>query len=188
MQLCGTWYSPHSVIALISQVWPDSGRSVRRAGGIVASILTVITYAHPFLAVQTRLELARLHLGLSEPMGARTMLREIEEILALRPDLGTLVDTVSQLKASLSAHPRRGSAGSPTLTGAELRLLPMLCTHLTYQEIANELFLSKHTIHAQARSVFRKLGAKTRSEAVARSRELGLLDLANRQRCAFLVW
>jgi LuxR family transcriptional regulator, maltose regulon positive regulatory protein len=38
------------------------------------------------------------------------------------------------------------------------------------------MFLSRHTIKSQAMSLYRKLGASSRSEAVARSRELGLLD------------
>ena len=62
------------------------------------------------------------------------------------------------------------------MTAAELRLLPMLSTHLTFPEIAGELFLSRHTIKAQASSIYRKLGASSRSQAVTRSRELGLLD------------
>jgi LuxR family transcriptional regulator, maltose regulon positive regulatory protein len=65
-----------------------------------------------------------------------------------------------------------GSASA--LTGAELRLLPLLSTHLSFPEIAGELFLSRNTIKSQAYSIYRKLGASSRSQAVARSRELGL--------------
>jgi LuxR family transcriptional regulator, maltose regulon positive regulatory protein len=39
-----------------------------------------------------------------------------------------------------------------------------------------ELFLSPHTVKSQAISIYRKLGASSRTQAVARSRELGLLD------------
>jgi LuxR family transcriptional regulator, maltose regulon positive regulatory protein len=39
------------------------------------------------------------------------------------------------------------------------------------------MFLSRHTIKSQAASIYRKLGASSRSQAVARSRNLGLLDL-----------
>jgi LuxR family maltose regulon positive regulatory protein len=45
-----------------------------------------------------------------------------------------------------------------------------------FGEIAAELFLSPHTIKTQARSIYRKLGASTRSQAVTRARQLGLLD------------
>jgi LuxR family maltose regulon positive regulatory protein len=58
-----------------------------------------------------------------------------------------------------------------------LRLLPLLSTHLPVPEIAAELFLSPHTIKSEMKSIYRKLGATTRTQAVTRSRELGLLDL-----------
>jgi LuxR family maltose regulon positive regulatory protein len=51
-----------------------------------------------------------------------------------------------------------------------------LTTYLPFGEIATELFLSTHTIKTQARSIYRKLGATTRSQAVTQARELGLLD------------
>jgi DNA-binding CsgD family transcriptional regulator len=63
---------------------------------------------------------------------------------------------------------------SSALTAAELRLLPLLSTHLSFPQIAGEMFLSRHTIKSQAMSIYRKLGAPSRSQAVARSRELGL--------------
>ena len=62
------------------------------------------------------------------------------------------------------------------MTGAELRLVPLLSTHLSFPEIAAQMFLSPNTIKSQANSIYRKLGASTRSQAVTRSRDLGLLD------------
>jgi LuxR family transcriptional regulator, maltose regulon positive regulatory protein len=52
----------------------------------------------------------------------------------------------------------------------------MLATHLSFPQIAEEMFLSRNTIKSQANSMYRKLGASTRSQAVTRSRELGLLE------------
>ena len=66
--------------------------------------------------------------------------------------------------------------GAAALTGAELRLLPLLSTHLSLPEIAAEFSLSPHTIKSQAASIYRKLGASSRSQTVALSRELGLLE------------
>ena len=65
---------------------------------------------------------------------------------------------------------------SSALTAAELRLLPLLSTHLSFPQIAGELFLSRFTVKSQAMSIYRKLGACSRSQAVTRSRELGLLE------------
>ena len=44
----------------------------------------------------------------------------------------------------------------------------------SFPEIGAEMFLSPHTVKSQAMSIFRKLEASSRSQAVARSRELGL--------------
>ena len=38
------------------------------------------------------------------------------------------------------------------------------------------MFLSRHTVKSEAISIYRKLGTSSRSQAVARSRELGLLE------------
>jgi LuxR family maltose regulon positive regulatory protein len=136
-----------------------------------------LTYAIPHLAVQARIELARVHLALTDIAGARTLMREIDDVLNRRPDLGTLVDQAQALRAQLSADLALSIPGPSSLTGAELRVLPMLTTHLSLPEIGAELSLSPHTVKSQAISIYRKLGACSRSQAVARSRELGLLDV-----------
>ena len=66
--------------------------------------------------------------------------------------------------------------GSSTLTVAELRLLPLLATHLTFPDIAERMVLSTNTVKTQAKSIYRKLDASSRSEAVARALEFGLLE------------
>jgi LuxR family transcriptional regulator, maltose regulon positive regulatory protein len=47
---------------------------------------------------------------------------------------------------------------------------------MSVPEIAAELFVAPSTIKSQLKSVYRKLGASSRSQAVNRSRELGLLE------------
>ena len=95
---------------------------------------------------------------------------------SIRPDLGTLTGEARALRARLSEERGPSVPGPSALTAAELRILPLLATHLSYPEIATELFLSKHTIKFQAHSLYRKLGATSRSQAVTRSRTLALLD------------
>jgi LuxR family maltose regulon positive regulatory protein len=136
----------------------------------------MVTYAMPYEAVQARLELARVHLALADIAGARTLMREIGELLKRQPDLGTLVGQAQALGTQLAADHVPTIPGASALTGAELRVLPLLATHLPFPEIAADLFLSPHTVKSQAMSIYRKLGASSRSQAVARSRELGLLE------------
>ena len=136
----------------------------------------LVTYVHPHLAVQARIELIRVHLALTDMAGARALMREIDEILEHRPDLGTLVAEARALRARLSAERTPSAAEASSLTAAELRVLPMLATHLSFPEIGAEMFLSPHTVKSQAMSIYRKLGASSRHQAVTRSRELGLLE------------
>ena len=136
----------------------------------------LLTYALPYLAVQARIELARVHLALTDLTGARTLMCEVDDLLKRRPGLGTLVGQAGTLRAQLSRERGSNVPGASALTAAELRLLPLLSTHLSFPEIAAETFLSRTTIKSQAMSIYRKLGASSRSQAVARSRELGLLE------------
>jgi LuxR family transcriptional regulator, maltose regulon positive regulatory protein len=136
----------------------------------------LLTYALPYFAVQARLELIRVHLALADLAGARTLIREVDELLRRRPGLGNLVGEAQVLRARLSTERGPSAAGASALTAAELRLLPMLSTHLSVPEIARDMFLSPHTIKSQMRSLYRKLSASNRSQAVTRSRELGLLE------------
>jgi LuxR family transcriptional regulator, maltose regulon positive regulatory protein len=136
----------------------------------------VATYAFPHLAVQARIELVRVYLALADIAGARTLMREIDEILKRRPGLGTLVDEARELRSRISVDRSSAHPGASSLTAAELRVLPLLATHLSFPEIGAEMFLSPNTVKSQAMSIYRKLGASSRNQAVTRSRELGLLD------------
>lgn len=136
----------------------------------------LLTYAHPQLAVQARIELTRVHVTLGDVAGARTLMREVDELLKRRPDLGTLVGEAAALRARLSKERGPSIPGASSLTAAELRLLPLLATHLSIPEIAAAMFLSTHTVKSQSVSLYRKLGAASRNEAITRSRELGLLE------------
>ena len=136
----------------------------------------LLTYALPHWAVQARIELARVHLALADLAGARTLMREVDDLLKRRPGLGSLAADAGALRAQLSRERGSSLPGASALTAAELRLLPLLSTHLSFPEIAGEMFLSRYTVKSQAISIYHKLGASSRNQAVARSRELGLLE------------
>ena len=137
---------------------------------------SLLTYADPHHAVLVRIELARVHLALADPAGARTLMREIDEVLKRRPALGTLVGEAGALRAQLANVPSSSVPGASALTAAELRLMPLLSTHLSFAEIGAELFLSPNTAKTHAVAIYRKLGATSRGQAVSRARELGLLE------------
>jgi LuxR family maltose regulon positive regulatory protein len=135
----------------------------------------LLTYALPQFAVQARIELARVHLALADQAGARTLMREVDDVLRRRPGLGALVGEAKALRAQVARERGSSVPGASALTAAELRLLPLLSTHLSFPEIGEELFLSRHTIKSEANSIYRKLGVSSRTQAVSRSLELGLL-------------
>jgi LuxR family transcriptional regulator, maltose regulon positive regulatory protein len=136
----------------------------------------LLTFATPHLAVQVRVELVRVHLALADLAGARTLMGEIDEILRRRPGLGTLVAEVKALRSQLAREHGPSVPGASALTASELRLLPLLPTHLSVPEIAAELFLSPHTIKSQMKSIYRKLNSTSRTQTITRARELGLLE------------
>ena len=133
------------------------------------------TFVMPFIAVGARIQLAKVHLARGNVSTARHLLREIDDILLHRPDLGTLVDQVSALRALLTSSTQREPGGAQPLTAAELRLLPYLQTHLTLAEIGERLFVSRNTVGSEVTSIYRKLGASSRTEAVRQATAIGLL-------------
>jgi LuxR family maltose regulon positive regulatory protein len=151
---------------------PAAGAELTRA----QRLRPTLTYAVPHFAVQARTELAKVHLALGDLAGARTLMREADQILRRRPGLGVLARQARDLRAELSRAGGPAAAGASALTAAELRLLPLLSTHLSFPEIAAQMFLSRNTIKSTVNSIYRKLGTSSRSQAVARSRQLGLLE------------
>jgi LuxR family transcriptional regulator, maltose regulon positive regulatory protein len=135
-----------------------------------------LTYALPWLALQTRLELGDAYVTLRDREGAQLVLDEARGILAARPALGVVGEAVDRLEQEVAAMPQPQDGVNSGLTRAELRLLPMLSTHLSFKEIGERLHVSRNTIKTQAISVYRKLGVSSRSEAVALAEDLGLVE------------
>jgi LuxR family maltose regulon positive regulatory protein len=149
----------------------SAGGFVERAEGLVS----VLTYAVPWLAGLTRVELARVHLALGNRARVHELLDEIDGITARVPDLGIVGARAAGLRLELERG-RGGEDGwASTLTAAELRLLPFLATYLSFRQIAERLEISRNTVKTQAIAVYRKLGVSSRSEAIERAAELGLL-------------
>ncbi len=139
-----------------------------------ARLRPLLTYALPVVSVQALVELARAYLALVDPAGALAVLEQIRGILLQRPDLGTVAVAALALDERVSQITAATPVGASSLTAAELRLVPLLPTHLTYPEIGEELFISRHTVKTHAGSVYRKLGASSRAEAVEKIKQLGL--------------
>ena len=66
------------------------------------------------------------------------------------------------------------SPAAPTLTDRESEILALIAGGATNREIAAELFLSPHTVKEHTSTLYRKLGARNRADAVQRAQRLGL--------------
>ena len=88
--------------------------------------------------------------------------------------LGRLIDAALEIRAAPVGSSRsRGQLAEP-LTPAELHVLKLLPTS-TYLQIADVLYISRNTVKTHMRSVYQKLGAQSRSQAIERAVELRLL-------------
>ena len=134
----------------------------------------ICTYAIPFLAVRARLHMAHACVATGDRVAARHLLREIDDVLLRRTDLGDLLREVAELRTVLATS-EADVAGSSPLTPAELRILPYLQTHLTIGEIGERLHVSRNTASSEIGSIYRKLGVSSRSAAVERAVARGLL-------------
>ncbi len=137
----------------------------------------------------------RRHLGLGYDDDLRQLvelgrphgfvLSVLEESAGLRDDLVALLrhsprddyaDTLVTMADRLAAHGALGPpSGDSELSVREQGVLRYLQTRLTTREIAGELFISMNTLKSHLKSVYRKLDASSRSDAVARARAAGLL-------------
>ena len=138
----------------------------------------LLTWFMPALAVQVRLELVRGRLACADPAEARVLLGEIDLLLRRVPALGVLVEQAGELRSQVDAMRTVSGDPAPLLTDAELRVLPLLATHLNIAEIAKRQFVSRATVKTQAISIYRKLDVTSRSEAVERAVDVGLIDSA----------
>jgi LuxR family maltose regulon positive regulatory protein len=135
----------------------------------------ILTAAIPWTAIRARLDLAHACVALADAPGARVLLAEIRDVLVQRPKMGAMADEASEIQRQVRALRVEG-VGASTLTTAELRLLPLLTSHRSFREIGAQLFISHNTVKTQAISIYRKLEATSRSEAIDRAVELGLLE------------
>jgi LuxR family transcriptional regulator, maltose regulon positive regulatory protein len=134
--------------------------------------------AMPWLGVETRLELAMAYVALRDADAARELLRDAGRILRRGGPFGVLASRATRVRREIDAMPGAGDVVGSGLTAAELRLLPLLATHLSFREIGERLFVSRNTIKTQAISVYRKLGVSSRSDAIRRAHDLGIIDAA----------
>ena len=71
-------------------------------------------------------------------------------------------------------RPQESSSG-PALSDREREVLDLVAGGATNREIAEQLFLSPHTVKEHTSSLYRKLSVRNRAEAVQKAQRLGLI-------------
>lgn len=71
--------------------------------------------------------------------------------------------------------PNTAALESLGISKREMEVLELIAQGLSNREIAEKLFLSPHTVKSHSSSLFVKLSARRRTEAIKRAKEMGLL-------------
>lgn len=102
----------------------------------------------------------------------------VDILAAVRTAAGGGAPLSAKVARSLVDEVRQGGGTVPgaTFTAREREVLRWLAAGLSEKGVAERLALSPHTIHTHVGKIYRKLDARSRTEAVLKARESGLLE------------
>jgi len=149
----------------------EAKHDLRRGTDLLAALGDFI----PWYGAEARILLAYASLRLADISGARTLLAEASRLARRTEGAVIFQQWFDDAWSYMDAMAETSLAGPSSLTIAELRILRFLPSHRSFREIAAQLGVSANTVKTQAHAVYRKLGAASRSEAVARALDAGLL-------------
>jgi LuxR family maltose regulon positive regulatory protein len=130
-----------------------------------------------WFASQVAIAVGSILLDLGDVPGALSMAAAAQRHILRLLTEGVLSDQLRILEERLAtAGQPHAAPAAGALSGAELRVLEMLPSHLALGEIGDHLHLSRNTVKTHVAAIHRKLGCSARTEAVRRARELGLLQ------------
>jgi LuxR family maltose regulon positive regulatory protein len=127
----------------------------------------------PLSVAEVLLAMAQARLIRGRPREAAVLLREVDEIIERSVDPGAVRDTRAALATT---RPAFTTGAHEELSARELDVLAMLAEGLSKREAADRLFVSFNTVHTHVRAIYRKLDVNTRSDALIRAREAGLIE------------
>jgi LuxR family maltose regulon positive regulatory protein len=152
---------------------PDAAeRDARQADRLLDGLAGFI----PWYNAQCRIALAWAAVRVSDTGRAQKLLAEAARDLRDLPDDSAAHTSLKACREQAEVASAARPADAEQLTTAELRVLHFLPTHLSFPEIADQLYVSRNTVKTHVRAVYRKLTASSRSEAVEHARDAGLID------------
>ena len=107
--------------------------------------------------------------------GGRAALAEAREILEENPDAGMFPELLERQERKLRVRRAREGQLNGELTERELDVLRLLGGELTTRQMAESLYVAPSTVRTQVKSIYRKLGASSREQAVEEARHRGLI-------------
>jgi LuxR family maltose regulon positive regulatory protein len=149
----------------------EAKRDLRRGVDLLAALGDFASWYD----AETRILLARAAIGLADSVRARTLLAEASRLARRTPDARIFVRHFDDAWGQIDTLAETTLSGPSSLTIAELRILRFLPSHRSLREIAERLDVSVNTVKTQAHAIYRKLDAASRSEAVERASQAGLL-------------
>ena len=167
--------SVYAIGALVAARNGDQA-TARRAWLTSTRLLARLHDLSPRTALFCNLVLAEAALTLGDPSAATDFATEARRSLRREPGAAHLDERLDALTQQLDTWPAGPASAIPRLTPAELRLLEYLPTHLTMQEVAEVLGVTRNTAKSQNVAVYRKLGVASRGEAVSEARRLGIIQ------------
>jgi LuxR family maltose regulon positive regulatory protein len=176
LRLCD---EPTTLVLAVSALAKAERRQLDAARGDAVAATRLLDQsvdAAPWYEAEVNVVLARVMVALGDVTGARALLESADAALRAAPDAMVLVRWLDEAREEIDAYTSRTGPSAASLTTAELRVLRELPTHLSFREMGSRLAISPNTVKSQAHAVYRKLDVSSRSEAVARAQELGLLD------------
>lgn len=156
--------------------------TLRRALALAEPEGYVRTFAQedaPMFSLLSRL-LAELESD-GDPGNAAPSRGYVERLLAAFPTSHQLSVITDQRPASRTQNPEFSTRRSPQsalpqpLSGRELELLRLAADGMSTHEIADQLVIAEGTVKRHLHNIYGKLGAASRTQAIAAARRLGLL-------------
>jgi LuxR family maltose regulon positive regulatory protein len=195
---------PESVVTQLAMarvlIVKGDSPSLTKAHGLLNRLLETVAEGRTRITIETLALKALADWRRGERAGAMTSLEhalrlaEPEGYVRLFADLGlsmarllqeahsrhVMPDYVKTLLAAFDNEAARAMVG-PTqlpepLTEREIEVLRLLAAGLTNREIAQQLVVSPETVKKHIANIYGKLGTRNRTEAVARARQLDLLE------------
>ena len=155
----------------------DTAIARRRLQGL-NTLLPSLSTAMPFDAFQIHLLAAETNAAIGDLRSAAAHVEAAQRQQDLLADAGIFEDRLAALM--IEKPPEAGTTPSPdtspTLTDRELDVLTLLPSALSLREVGDHLYVSRDTVKTYVTRIYRKLGVSSRSAAITRATDLGLLE------------